>query len=95
MFVNERENRCYISRKKISRKQNKGTMIIKNSYVNGKSVTKPRCNIHIIRVILRAINEKWEGSASLKTQIGKISLAITIKIEGRKRFKQAKDSIEG
>ncbi len=31
-----------------------------------------------IEVILRAIYKKWEGSASLKTQIGKISLALTI-----------------
>lgn len=48
-----------------------------------------------IGIILRAIYKKWEGSASLKTQIGKISLALTIKIEERKKFKQAKFSIKG
>ena len=38
-----------------------------------------------VGVILRAIYKKWEGLASLKTQIGKLSSILTMKIEVRKR----------
>ena len=42
----------------------------------------------LIGLILRAVYKKWESLASLKAQIGKLSLILATKIEMRIRFKQ-------